>query len=948
VDYGKLPLSFEVNSGQANRRVKFLARGSGYNLFLAPTEATLTFRRSSKNALTPTTRLRIQHVGANAEPEMSGREKLPGKVSYFIGNDPKQWRTDIPTYARLEYRDVYPGVDLIYHGAQGSLEYDFVVAPGADPSGIALAFHGAEKLEIDSEGNLLLRVAGGSLRQQKPHIYQEVDGVRRKIDGGYVFRSLSQRDSSHGARGIGFHVAAYDTSKPLIIDPVLSYSTYLGDIGFDEGRGIAVDSSGNAYITGTTAPLDDVDLTLADVFVIKLDSSGSTPLYAAFLGGTGSDQSSGIAVDTHGSAYITGRTGSANFPTTNAAYDTSCSNTPTGTGGASFMAKLDATGTALEYSTYLCGGFNFETSTTGVTEANAIAVDATGNAYVTGSTFSLHFPTTAGALQQAFGGSSDVFVAKFNPTGSALVYSTYLGGVGIDKGLGIALDTQGNVYVTGSTMAPSTTTANNFPTTPGAFQTTCNRSCNVAFITKVNTTGSGLVYSTLLGGTDGFTQALGIAVDSGGSAYVTGQTKASDFPLVNPLQVAEDRTTTTGAIFVTKVNPDGTNLIYSTFLRGDAGWSIAADTAGNAYVTGSTSSSDFPVVNPWQPQLGGNDDAFVTKINPAGSVVIYSTFLGGSTNDEGRSIAVDSSSSAYVTGFATSSDFPTLRPVQPLHAGGNPHFDAFVAKFTETTISADLTISHIGCPEVFVPNQPQTYRFLVTNLGPDNAEQVIVTDATSVISGAPVVSATSSQGTCSEVGGKITCELGTISNGATATVTFVINGGGIHTLANVNSAKADDPNRSNNTVLVSEVTAGDLQCTQLRVTKVGFGTGTVISNPAGINCGTACAKNYLLGTVVTLTATPDPGSTFTGWDGFTGSGVLPCSGTGSCTVSMTSAISVNARFTTVPTSPTLTPGQTTGAMAGPLSVAFSNGPGGCWVGLFPVATSGPNGYVDWQ
>src|SRR5712672_1576210 len=414
--YGKLPLQFEANRGQTQKDVRFLSRGPGYSLYLTAGEAVLVLAKPDAKAQEKSVALRMSLVGAARKPHITGLDELPGKANYFIGKDRSKWRANVPTYAKVQYRNVYPGVDLVYYGNQRQLEYDFVVAPGADPKRIALGFKGADKLEIDAKGDLVLRAAGGEVRQHKPVVYQEIDGIRQEIDGGYVRK---------GANRVGFRLAAYDTARPLIIDPVLSYSTYLGGSGREKGLAIAVDRDGNAYVTGLVSSTDFPTTAGAfqpifgggtafgggqgfDAFVTKFDSTGSALLYSTYLGGSDDDQGLGIAVDTNGNAYVTGSTKSANFPTTAGAFQ------PT-YGGVTdaFVTKLDPTGSALIYSTYL-GGSSGD-------EGNAIAVDAGGCAYVTGIAGS-DFPTTPGAVEAV--GAIGAFVTKLDPSGSALAYST--------------------------------------------------------------------------------------------------------------------------------------------------------------------------------------------------------------------------------------------------------------------------------------------------------------------------------------------------------------------------------------------------------------------------------------------------------------------------------------------------------------------------------------------
>jgi hypothetical protein len=698
--YGKLPLQFEANRGQVHKDVRFLSRGQGYALYLTAGEAVLALSKPnadakhdarSTQAQGKSVALRMSLVGAAHKPQVSGLDELPGKANYFVGKDRSKWRTNVLTYAKVHYQNVYPGIDLVYYGNQRQLEYDFVVAPGADPKTIVLGFRGADKFEIDAEGDLVLHTSGGDVRQHKPVIYQDIDGVRHEIDGSYVRK---------GANRVGFQLAAYDTTRPLVIDPVvLSYSTYLGGNSGESGAGIAVDADGNAYVTGfagspdfptTAGAFQPTFVSNYYAFVTKFNPAGSALVYSTFLGGSGGSSGSSIAVDSNGNAYVAGTTASVDFPTTAGAFQL-----VSGGGNDGFVTKLDPTGSSLVFSTYL-GGSSSD-------QANGIAVDTAGNAYVTGQTQSSNFPTSAGALQSASGGCSsyypyqcDAFVAKLDSTGTALVFSTYLGGSSDDSGMGIAVDADGNAYVTGYTTSP------NFPTTAGAFQPDFGGVAGT-FVTKLNPTGTVLVYSTYLGGS-GSDVGSGIAVDAAGNAYVTGTARSSDFPTTaGAFQV------TSGGLsdaFVTKLDPSGSALVYSTYLGGgdyDGGWAIAIDGEGNAYVTGGTHVSgcycnaNFPTTpDAFQPQFAGGlgpagsgSDAFFTKLNPAGSALLYSTYLGGRNNDSGNGIALDSAGNAYIAGSTNSTNFPTTPGAfQPNSGGGGfqfPPWDAFVAKFFDNT-----------------------------------------------------------------------------------------------------------------------------------------------------------------------------------------------------------------------------------------------------------------------
>ena len=685
--FGQLPLSFEVNQGQTDPRVKFFSRGNGYSMFLTSGEAVLALRPQASRSADSASQavLRMTLVGANPSPRVSGLDELPGKINYLAGPDQRQWRTNVPAYAKVSYRAIYPGVDLVYYGNGHHLEYDFIVAPGADPRTIALRFEGARDVVIEESGDLVLRVDDTEIRQPKPVIYQEIDGARQTIDGHYVMLSKDH---------VGFEVARYDSTWPLVIDPILIYSTYLGGSAVDFGQGVAVavDDDGDTYVTGftnspnfPTTPGAFQTINQIDAFVTKLNRTGSALVYSTFLGGAGTDFGAGIAVDRDGHAFVTGGTQSADFPTTARAFDTSFNG-----GSDAFVTKLNRDGSDVVYSTYL-GGTGLDNDEMG---SGDIAIDPSGQAFVTGTTGSLDFPRTRDAFQPENQGLRDVFVTKLNRRGSALVYSTYLGGAADDRGRGIALpggddhDSRGLAYVTGVTDSV------NFPTTRRAFQPLPG-GLSDAFVTKLNHRGSDLEYSTYLGG-ENRDHGFDITVDPIGQAFVIGGTNSQEFP------------TTPGAFqpanrggfdaFVTKLTRRGSWLVYSTYLGGTAdentdvlvrrNGGIAVDRFGEAYVTGITGGLAFPTTaNAVQPMYGGANDAFVTRLNRRGSALRYSTFLGGSGPDFGAAIAVEDdhhhrhrrdSQPAYVTGGTASPNFPTTAGAFDETANGN--FDAFVTK----------------------------------------------------------------------------------------------------------------------------------------------------------------------------------------------------------------------------------------------------------------------------
>jgi hypothetical protein len=700
--FAALPLAFEQNLGQADSRIKYMARGNGYTLGLTENDAVFLLRsRSSANEQSPvrvpgfraqnlpglrnlpkdlTAVVRMQLVGGNSQAQVAASDELPGKTNYYLGNDSSKWHTNLAQYARVSYRDVYPGVNMAFHGAQHQLEFDFVVAPNAGPGTIGLHFTGAQRLNTDDSGNLVISSAAGNVVLHKPVAYQQRNGARQAVDARFVLKASNQ---------VGFELGNYDRSRELVIDPSVTYATYLGGLMEDDGYGIAFDSSGDAYITGQTESTDfptvggvapNRNSGEFDVFVTKIAPNGSSLIYSTFVGGSGNDSGNALAVDASGDAFVAGGTTSSNFPTTAAAFQKGL----TGSTNA-FVFELNPGGTALTYSTYLGGS--------GIDVATGIAVDTTG-AYIVGSTTSTDFPTQ-NPKQSSIAGSVNGFVTKLSPAGSALLYSTYLGGGTGDVASAVAV-ASGQAYVTGAAENQS------FPTTMGAFQTTCGtgEDCNGglpdAFVTVYNAAGSSYVYSTFLGGAN-TDEGLGIAVDAAGGAYVTGITQSTDFPLQSAWQKALGGTQNA---FVSQLNPAGSALVYSTYFGGsqtDWGTSVALDQNLNAYVTGQTSSPNFPLVNPTQATIGGGNDAFVSELNSAG-VPVFSTYLGGSLNENTSTsgdgalgaIAVDSAgANVYVTGNTLSTDFPTHAAEQTAEAGG---IDAFVVKYALPT-APDFSIS---------------------------------------------------------------------------------------------------------------------------------------------------------------------------------------------------------------------------------------------------------------
>ena len=662
-------LSFEPNLGQADPAVKFLARGRGFGLFLTQTETVLVLSPATGAARRPGTDggeatapsvVRMRLVGAAAAPTVTGVDPLPGRVHSLVG-DPDRWRRDVPTFARVRYADVYPGISLVFYGHEGQLEYDFVVAPDADPDAVVMAFDGAQSLKIDGDGDLVIATDAGDVRMRRPLIYQEIGQERRPIEGGYVL---------DGDR-VRFRVAGRDPHYPLIIDPVLGYSSILNGSSNDQGFGIAVDTAGNTYVTGTTissnfpVSLIPVQATRAgesDAFVTKLDATGLIIVYSTFLGGSGDDAGRAIAVDGNGSAYIAGTTNSNNFPTTPGSFQ------PTTRGGdEAFVARLGPDGSALVFSTYL--GSN------GRDAAFGLAIDGAGNAYVTGFTTAATFPNNNAI--PCFGTKStgpDVFVVQVNPAGLTLGFCTLIGGAGDDVGNAIAVDPSGNIWVAG------TTTSVDLPRPFGIVPQPFLAGAQDAFVAKLNPTGV-VVALTFLGGV-GDEEGLAIAVDPGGNVYIAGSTKSADFPTFRALQPFLNGRTNA---FVVKLSPAGDSTAFATFLGGsgeDSANAVAVNPSDSTvYLAGSTNSVDFPVVAPIQAQLAGGFDVFVAKLTAAGDALVYSTYLGGTNDEEARALAVDVNGIAYVAGSTRSVAFPAVRLV-----GTGGLLDVFVTQITDAPI----------------------------------------------------------------------------------------------------------------------------------------------------------------------------------------------------------------------------------------------------------------------
>jgi len=795
MSYGHLPLSFAANAGQADPQVKFLSRGRGYGLFLTSDEAVLELQKAAGSrqkevrgrllaeGITSDSVLRMRLVGSNANAKVTGRDELRGKSNYLIGNDPSKWVKGAPTFAKVRYEQVYPGIDVVYYGNQrGQLEYDFEVTPGADPSAISMALdvaavsdrrspvgtpalqdraHRDAPLQVAANGDLVISTGDGEVVFHKPLVYQQESGLHDetqnlKLEAGNPLNRQSAIENRQFVSGrfvlsadnkISFALGPYDRTRPLVIDPDLNYATYVGGSTQDLGIGIAVDSTCSAYISGqTTSPDFPVSGQgakpaygggSADAFVTKLSPDGTAIVYSTFLGGSNDDEGRQIAVDSAGNAYVTGLTQSSNFPVTASAFQNGLAIQQN-----AFLSELSADGSTLLYSTYF-GAY--------LDEGYGIALDSAGNAYIAGRSPSsdnycdggCDFPVTAGAYQQYWNGTESAFVAKFNTTASgaaSLVYSTLLGGSGVDRGFGIAVDSGGNAYVTGRTNSSDFPTMNAYQAAFGGGGSTCSSGiktpvCGDAFVTELNSTGTALLYSTYLGGS-GEDGGVGIALDTSGKVYISGGTDSGDFPVSNAAYQASFDSNTSGCsaaglacgnAFVAKLDATQSgsdSLLYATYLGGendDLAAAIVADANGFATVAGVTNSTKFPKVNPLYSFGGGTvpcvttdqacGDGFVAKLDPSGSKLVFSTYLGGSQDDGVFGLAIDSLGNAYLTGVTNSPNFHTTPGTFQMAYGGGTA-NAFAAR-----------IGYIEFPIAAL--SPPSLTFAAQNLGVTSSPQSV-------------------------------------------------------------------------------------------------------------------------------------------------------------------------------------------------------------------------------
>lgn len=830
------PLAFEPNVGQVRSCAAFVARGSTYSVQLASNELIVALRGAGPSPFPPAglfveagndrrrysaARARLQaadavspalirfgFAGMSPAASVRGEEIQAGWTNYITGDDPRNWRTCVPTYGKVVYDGVYPGVQCVVYGNEGRIEYDFVVGPRADYRAIGLSIAGSDSVRIDDVGDLVLGAGASELRMPRPFVYQNRAGSRAAVDARYVLEPA--RSSVADFRIVRFDVGTYDATLPLIIDPTIVYSTYIGGgnspygnvYGWDMLVDATTDKDGNAYVTGESWAVDypaQGALQGAsggdwDVVISKLSADGSSLLYSTYLGGSGDDEGGAIRVDDDGNIYVAGLTSSANFPTANAY-------SATNSGYDAFVVKLDSTGTTLQYSSYFGGAGEDLGLSLALLPGNQNVL------YATGLTASSDLPVVD-AYQASFGGGTyDGFLIKVD-TGAAgaasLLYSTYLGKGGDDRAIVVHTDDAGRAYLAGAT------SSTDFPVAQ-AYQPSYAGGAYDGFVCAFNASGSSLRYSTFLGGS-GEDRAIGLDVDSSDRAYVAGRTASGDFPTSGnayDTSCGTDGTCNGGVFdaFVARLSASGGSLSYSTYIGGsglDRAVAVSADPLGRAYVAGrTTSSADFPLASPVQSNFGGGDaDAFVTKLNPAGTALIYSTYLGGSSPDPGwyeipseeaQSIVADSKGNATVVGYTWSNDWPTHAPYQASNAG---EWDGFVVKLNDPP-SADLQLSKTDGPDPIVAGGTLTYSLTISNSGPDAATSVTTSDP--LPGSVTLVSVTASQGSCSGAS-SVTCDLGTVASGDSATVTIAVRptaGGSLTNTASVTAAEGD-PDVGNN------------------------------------------------------------------------------------------------------------------------------------------------------
>ena len=793
--YAALPLAFEANQGQVDPSVKYVARGSGYRLFLTSKQAILTLPARGRNSevrdmllnkrrgvsgvkamlkkrvlsgqkASSMAVVRMNLLGANPHSELTAENRQPGVVNYFRGNDPSKWHSNIALYGKVNYRNVYPGIDLAFHGAAQQLEFDYVVSPGANAAPIALSIEGAQSMRVDEAGDLLLATSAGPVHLHKPVAYQSSasqsgtyqlnQGKRQPVDARFVLKS---------ANTVAFELGSYDHTQELVIDPTVTYSTYFGGDGADYGISIAVDGSGNSYIAGAT---DSAGIpgflppTIGgsfDTFVTKINSAGALQFTTEF-GGSGDDFPGGIAVDGAG-IYISGTTDSSDFPVSvGAAQNAFLGGVADGNNDA-YAVKLALTG-AFSWGTYIAGS----DSDSGL----AVAVDNTHNVYVVGETFSNDLGGAVGGVNPLPSGSAvnlgsasgddDGYIAILNPAGTAYTLVSYIGGSSGDLATGVALDASRDIFIAGETISTD------LPVTAGVVQGQCGTdgTCNNgasgpqddAFVVSIAPGRTQYNYVTYYGGS-GADDAFGITADASGEAYLTGTTASSNFPLSTvPAPFQNSLRGTTNA-FLVQLNSAGSQTVFGTYLGGngsDFGLGVTLDGPGDIYLTGQTSSSTFPTLNPTQAALSGNTDAFVTVFS-LNHQLLFSTYLGGGGDEDQfeGSIGVDGSQKIYVTGDTDSGNgttvvFPTTTGAIGTSFGGGscvngstsvPCPDAFVTSYGPAT-APDFTLT-ASTPTAVSPGSSGVSTVTLTSLNAYNLPVTLTCSVTGSGSPAPACSA---------------------------------------------------------------------------------------------------------------------------------------------------------------------------------------------------------------
>jgi uncharacterized repeat protein (TIGR01451 family) len=847
----QLPLTFEPNLGQTGAEVRYLSRGPGYNLFLTPSEIVLSLSRPVESSRTGKGRagrrqmmsevrrstVRLKIVGAAPDPLITGREALPGTTNYLTG-DRSSWRTGVPHYRKVHYREIYPGVDLVFYGSQGQLEFDFRVAPGADLKSVGLQVEGADGISLDERGNLVLALNGGDVMLRAPLVYQEVDGRRVQLPGAY---------SVHEDNRVGFRVASYDRDKELVVDPVITYASYLG--GTDSSGGVvwgeaatsvALDPGGNIIVVGYSDAVDFPTMNafqpsnegFSDAFVLKLDPPGSNIVFLTYLGGaTGDDFAYRTVVDGNSNILLTGGTDSSDFPTLMAAQPT-YGGAGSGFYGDAFAAKLDSTGTTLVYSTYL-GGDEDE-------EGWGVDVDSSGYGYFAGwsDSFTIKFPVTPGAFDTTMDDVGEGFIAKLTPAG-AMSYATFLGGSNDDWINDIAVDGSGGMFITGGTMSADFPTANPFDPFYGGFGS------RDGFVANLNASGTTLAYSSYIGGED-VDDAEAIDLDSTGNAYVTGRSASlfdSSFTgLVNC--TGGQSINTSSSPFVIKVNPAGARSYLRFADEGSQSWGndVAVDSLGRAHVAGGT--------------FAGGGKAYYVLVSADCNSIVDSLSFGGTWNgtldfQEAWGIALDSSGDPLLVGYTDSADFPTTsNAVKPFSEGPT---DGFLVKLgPDTGPSADLAVTKTDDVDpIELGSGGVTYTLTVTNNGPDAATGVVLIDTLP-----PEVSFDSAGGPgCTENPvNTATCTVGNLASGASTTRTLLVStiSAGLATnTASVAGSESDPVPGNNSTTEETTITANwaDLTVTKTDSPDPVSVGGTLTYTVTVVNNGPLAA------TAVTLTDT---------------------------------------------------------------------------------------------